>query len=168
MDLKEQEKLRNSPRDNIKILIINGPNLNRLGLREPEIYGENTLEDIGNVLKEERDKLGIELSFFQSNSEGSIIDAIQQATGGYDGIIINPGAYTHYSIAIRDAIAGESIPAVEVHISNIYKREEFRKNSVIAPVVLGQISGFGMYSYVLALYGIVNYLRCRYESDGKD
>jgi 3-dehydroquinate dehydratase-2 len=160
MDLKEQEKPHNSLRDNISILIINGPNLNRLGLREPEIYGESTLEDIEDILREEGDKLGVTLSFFQSNNEGSIVDAIQQATGKYDGIIINPGAYAHYSIAIRDAITGEKIPVVEVHISNIYKREEFRKNSVIAPVSIGQISGFGIYGYVLALYGIVNYLRC--------
>jgi 3-dehydroquinate dehydratase-2 len=161
MDLKEQEKLHNSPKDNINILVINGPNLNRLGLREPEIYGRTTLKDVENLLKEEGDKIGVGLDFFQSNSEGSIVDAIQQANDRYDGIIINPGAYTHYSIAIRDAIAGEDIPTVEVHISNIYKREEFRKTSVIAPVAMGQISGFGIYSYVLALYGIVNYLRCK-------
>ncbi|MGB9682202.1 MAG: type II 3-dehydroquinate dehydratase [bacterium] len=161
MDSREQERLHNSPRDNISILVINGPNLNRLGLREPEIYGNATLEDVENLLKEEGNKLGVSLSFFHSNSEGSIIDAIQQANNRYDGIIINPGAYTHYSIAIRDAIAGENIPTVEVHISNIYKREEFRKNSVIAPVVVGQISGFGIYGYILALYGIINYLRCK-------
>jgi len=161
MDLKEQEKLHNSPKDNINILVINGPNLNRLGLREPEIYGRTTLKDVENLLKEEGDKIGVGLDFFQSNNEGSIVDAIQQANDRYDGIIINPGAYTHYSIAIRDAIAGEDIPTVEVHISNIYKREEFRKTSVIAPVAMGQISGFGIYSYVLALYGIVNYLRCK-------
>jgi 3-dehydroquinate dehydratase-2 len=146
----------------MKVLVINGPNLNRLGLREPEIYGSFTLADLERVLKEEGEVLGIELDFFQSNSEGAIVDAIQEARGRYQGIIINPGAYTHYSIAIRDAIAGEGIPTVEVHISNIYKREEFRHHSLIAPVVIGQISGFGIYGYIMALYGLNNYLRSTY------
>jgi len=146
----------------MKVLVINGPNLNRLGLREPEIYGSFTLADLERVLKEEGEVLGIELDFFQSNSEGAIVDAIQEARGRYQGIIINPGAYTHYSIAIRDAIAGEGIPTVEVHISNIYKREEFRHHSLIAPVAIGQISGFGIYGYIMALYGLNNYLRSTY------
>jgi len=162
MDSRGQERLPNSPRDKMKVLVINGPNLNRLGLREPEIYGSFTLADLERALKKEGEVLGIELDFFQSNSEGAIVDTIQQARGRYDGIIINPGAYTHYSIAIRDAIAGEGIPTVEVHISNIYKREEFRHHSVIAPVAIGQISGFGIYGYIMALYGLNNYLRSTY------
>lgn len=159
MDSREQERHLNSPRDKLKVLVINGPNLNRLGLREPEIYGKLTLSDLEEILRREGKVLGIDLDFFQSNSEGAIVDAIQQARDKYDGLIINPGAYTHYSIAIRDAIAGEGIPTVEVHISNIYKREEFRHHSLIAPVSIGQVSGFGFYGYVMALYGLNNYLR---------
>ncbi|MGC8971901.1 MAG: type II 3-dehydroquinate dehydratase [bacterium] len=162
MALREQERLLNSPRDRLKILVINGPNLNRLGLREPEIYGKLTLLDLEEILRREGETLGIDLDFFQSNSEGAIVDAIQQARDRYDGLIINPGAYTHYSIAIRDAIAGEGIPTVEVHISNIYKREDFRHHSLIAPVSIGQVSGFGFYGYVMALYGLNNYLRGNY------
>jgi len=142
--------------------VINGPNLNRLGLREPEIYGRFTMKDLENLIREEGEALGLKVDFFQSNSEGAIIESIQNAKNKYDGIIINPGAYTHYSIAIRDAIAGENIPTVEVHISNIYKREEFRHHSLIAPVAIGQIAGFGIYGYTLALYGLNNYLRGKY------
>ncbi|MBC7320799.1 type II 3-dehydroquinate dehydratase [bacterium] len=159
---REQEKPLNSPRDKLRVLVINGPNLNRLGLREPDIYGRLTLADLEEILRKEGEILGLELDFFQSNSEGAIVDAIQQAKGRYDGLIINPGAYTHYSIAIRDAIAGEGIPTVEVHISNIYKREDFRHRSFIAPVAIGQITGFGIYGYILALYGLNNYLRGNY------
>ena len=162
MDLRELERLPNSPRDKLQILVINGPNLNRLGLREPEIYGSFTIEDLENLIREEGEALGLKVDFFQSNSEGAIIESIQNAKNKYDGIIINPGAYTHYSIAIRDAIAGENIPTVEVHISNIYKREEFRHHSLIAPVAIGQIAGFGIYGYILALYGLNNYLRGKY------
>ncbi len=162
MGLREPGKPHNSPRDKLRILVINGPNLNRLGLREPEVYGRLTLKDLEELLKKEGEVLGLDIDFFQSNSEGEIIDSIQDAKDKYDGIIINPGAYTHYSIAIRDAIAGENIPTVEVHISNIYKREEFRHHSLIAPVAIGQISGFGIYGYLLALYGINNYLRGKY------
>lgn len=159
---REQGKPLNSPRDKLRVLVINGPNLNRLGLREPDIYGRFTLVDLEEILRKEGETLGVELDFFQSNSEGAIVDAIQQAKGRYDGLIINPGAYTHYSIAIRDAIAGEGIPTVEVHISNIYKREDFRHHSFIAPVAIGQITGFGIYGYVIALYGLNNYLRGNY------
>ncbi|MCX7796416.1 MAG: type II 3-dehydroquinate dehydratase [bacterium] len=162
MDSKEQERHLNSPRDRLKVLVINGPNLNRLGLREPDIYGRFTLVDLEEILRKEGEVLGLDLDFFQSNSEGAIVDVIQQAKGKYDGIIINPGAYTHYSIAIRDAIAGEGIPTVEIHISNIYKREEFRHHSFIAPVAIGQITGFGIYGYILALYGLNTYLRGNY------
>ncbi|MBZ4666440.1 type II 3-dehydroquinate dehydratase [Mahella sp.] len=135
-----------------KILIINGPNLNMLGIREPGIYGDDTLESITKGLKSFAESYGIELDALQSNSEGNIIDAIQAAYGRYDGIIINAGAYTHYSYAIRDAIASVHIPTIEVHISNIYSREDFREHSVIAPVCIGQISGLGPMAYKLALY----------------
>ncbi|AEE95961.1 type II 3-dehydroquinate dehydratase [Mahella australiensis] len=135
-----------------KILIINGPNLNILGIREPGIYGHDTLESIIEGLKSIAESHGIELDALQSNSEGDIIDAIHAAYGRYDGIIINAGAYTHYSYAIRDAIAGIHIPTIEVHISNIYSREGFREHSVIAPVCVGQISGLGPMVYKLALY----------------
>lgn len=141
-----------------KILILNGPNLNMLGVREPGIYGQFKLEEINkNILKEAK-KLGCEVDFFQSNSEGELINKIQASYQKYNGIIINPAAYTHYSIAIRDALAAVKIPTVEVHLSNIHAREEFRKNSVIAPVAIGQISGFGWYSYILALSAMKNYL----------
>lgn len=132
-----------------KILIIHGPNLNLLGSREPELYGSKTLEEINYELKEEAKKLGLEIEIAQSNHEGEIVDLIQQTTT--DLLIINPGAYTHTSIAIADAIAGKEIPTIEVHLSNIYKREEFRHKSMIAPVAIGQISGFGGASYLLAL-----------------
>ena len=134
-----------------KVLVINGPNLNLLGTREKNIYGERTLADIENMLKEEADKLRMEVEFFQSNHEGDIIDKIHDARGKFDYIIINPGAYTHYSIAIRDAVKAVEIPTIEVHLSNIHSREEFRQKSVIAPVCVGQISGLGSIGYLLAL-----------------
>lgn len=135
------------------ILVLNGPNLNLLGKREPEIYGDLTLNDLQEYLKKETDPK-VELIFFQSNTEGEIIDFIQKNADRADGLIINPGAYTHYSYAIRDVIAATGIDAVEVHISNIHRREEFRQRSVIAPVCQGQISGLGFRSYLAAL----NYL----------
>ena len=135
-----------------RILVVHGPNLNMLGTRETGVYGETTLEAIDQMITAEAGKHGLEAEFFQSNHEGAIIDRVQQArAGGFDCIIINPGAFTHYSIAIRDAIAGIDIPVIEVHISNIYTREEFRHKSVIAPVAVGQISGFGAHSYVVAV-----------------
>jgi len=137
-----------------RVLVINGPNLNLLGSREKSIYGEKTLADIENMLKEEADNLGIEIGFFQSNHEGYIIDKIHDARGKFDYIIINPGAYTHYSIAIRDALKAVEIPTIEVHLSNIYSREEFREKSVIAPVCVGQISGLGSTGYLLALKAV--------------
>lgn len=137
-----------------RVLVINGPNLNLLGSREKNIYGEKTLAEIENMMKEEADKLGIEIFFFQSNHEGDIIDKIHDARGKFDYIIINPGAYTHYSIAIRDALKAVEIPSIEVHLSNIYGREEFRAKSVIAPVCTGQISGFGSTGYLLALMAV--------------
>lgn len=134
-----------------KILIINGPNLNLLGTREPEIYGKTTLKDIENEIKNRAEQLKVEVEFFQSNHEGEIVDKICGAKGKFDAVIINPAAYTHTSVAIRDAFAAVDIPAIEVHISNVYSREEFRHNSLIAPVVIGQIAGLGIQGYLLAL-----------------
>jgi 3-dehydroquinate dehydratase-2 len=133
------------------VLVINGPNLNILGKREPEIYGAETLEDIISKIEDKAKGLNLIVEFIQSNHEGVIIDKIHESMGKKDYIIINPGAFTHYSYAIRDAIKGAGIPAIEVHISNIHAREEFRKTSVIAPVCLGQISGLGSNGYLLAL-----------------
>lgn len=142
-----------------KILVINGPNINMLGIRNKEIYGSISLERINEEIIKEALELGVEVSFFQSNIEGELVTKIQQAIDSYSGIIINPGAYAHYSIALRDAIEAVRLPCVEVHISNIYAREEFRHKSVIAPVCKGQISGFGYKGYILALIGVVDYLR---------
>src|ERR1700757_1627333 len=142
----------------MKILVIHGPNLNLLGKREPQIYGNTTLEEINSLLKKEADALGVQIESFQSNSEGEIVNRIQEAMGKSDGIVINPGAYTHTSVAIRDAISSTGIPTVEVHISNIYKREGFRKKSFISGVALGIISGFGKDSYMLGLKGLVSHL----------
>lgn len=141
----------------MKILIVNGPNINLLGTREPEIYGSLTLDDIQNELEDYAKSIGVGLVFFQSNVEGEIVNAVQKAKHewGCSGIVINPAAYTHTSVAIRDAISAVSLPAVEVHLSNIHAREEFRKNSFIAPVCIGQISGFGSDSYKLGLKGLV-------------
>lgn len=136
----------------MKVLVIHGPNLNMLGKREPEIYGTFSLDDVNNKLTALATKLGVKLSIMQSNSEAEMIDAIQKKD--YDALIINPAAYTHTSIAIRDAISAGGKPAVEVHISNIHKREEFRRKSYIAEVATGQISGFGGDSYLLALRAV--------------
>ena len=143
----------------MKILIINGPNLNLLGDREKENYGEETLDTINSEMKDLTKQLSVEVEFFQSNTEGAIVDKIQGAKRIFDGIIINPAAYTHTSIALRDALLAVKIPAVEVHLSNIYSREEFRNHSYIAPVCIGQISGFRKNSYLLALRAIVNHLK---------
>lgn len=138
----------------MKILVINGPNLNLLGEREPNIYGDESLKAINDELYAVAQNLGHEISFFQSNSEGSIIDSIHAARLEYDGIVLNAGAYTHYSYAIHDAIAAIKIPVIEVHLSNISSRDEFRKKSVIAPVCAGSIAGFGKYSYMLAIQAL--------------
>lgn len=133
------------------VLILHGPNLNLLGTREPEIYGALTLEDINRALAERGREAGLTLDFFQSNHEGALVDAVQGAQGKYEFIILNAAAYTHYSIALRDAIAAVEVPVIEVHLSNIHRREAFRHRSVIAPVVMGQICGFGAESYLAAL-----------------
>lgn len=138
----------------MKILVINGPNLNLLGEREPTIYGDESLKSINDELCEAANKLGHELSFFQSNSEGGIIDSIHAARLDFDGIVLNAGAYTHYSYAIHDAINAIKIPVIEVHLSNISSRDEFRKKSVIAPACAGSIAGFGKYSYMLAVQAL--------------
>lgn len=139
----------------MKILIIHGPNLNLLGKREADIYGTKTLDEINALLKKLAKELKVELDIKQSNHEGGIVDLIQNSKQ-YAALVINPAAYTHTSIAIRDAIAAVEIPAVEVHLSNIHKREEFRQKSLIAPVAYGQISGFGYESYLLGLRAAVS------------
>ncbi|MEO1374047.1 MAG: type II 3-dehydroquinate dehydratase [Cyanobacteria bacterium J06635_10] len=143
----------------LSILVLHGPNLNLLGQREPEIYGSLTLADINGLLIEEGRLLSANVSAVQSNHEGALVDAIHDALFKYQGIIINAGAYTHTSVALRDAIAGVNIPTVEVHLSNIYRREEFRHHSYIAPAAIGQISGFGAKSYLLGLQALVHHLR---------
>jgi 3-dehydroquinate dehydratase-2 len=142
----------------MKILVINGVNLNMLGVREPEKYGNLTLKELEKDLYEYSFELGINLETFQSNFEGEIVEKIHSAKDNFDGIVINAGAYTHTSIAIRDAISAVNIPTVEVHITNIYKREEFRHHSYLAPVCLGQITGFGINSYKLGLKAVVDFL----------
>lgn len=148
----------------MNILVIHGPNLGLLGKREPDIYGSETLDDINaklSALARQSDPGG-SLEFFQSNSEGEIVDAIQKVPGKFDGIVINPAAYTHTSVAVRDAILSVGVPAVEVHISNIHKREEFRHKSFVSPAALGVVSGFGSASYTLGLRGLLEHL-----ADGK-
>ncbi|MCE2887756.1 MAG: type II 3-dehydroquinate dehydratase [Pseudanabaena sp. 42896M_M3] len=142
----------------MKILVLHGPNLNMLGLREPEVYGITTLAQINDRLAQDALELGAELGFLQSNHEGVLVDAIHAAFQVQQGILINPAAFTHTSVALRDAIASVNIPTVEVHLSNVYKREEFRHHSFIAPIAIGQISGFGAESYRLGLRALVNHL----------
>jgi 3-dehydroquinate dehydratase II len=143
----------------ISILVLNGPNLNLLGQREPGIYGALTLDEIVLSLQAQAKSLEVSLTALQSNHEGLLVDAIHAALGVQDGILINAGAYTHTSVALRDAIAGVALPTVEVHLSNIYRREEFRHHSYLAPITIGQISGFGADSYRLGLDALVQHLR---------
>lgn len=145
----------------LSILVLHGPNLNLLGQREPGIYGSVTLEEINRLLVAEGVKLQAEVSHMQSNHEGVLVDAIHSASQEHQGIVINAGAYTHTSVAIRDAIASVKLPTVEVHLSNIYQREAFRHYSYIAPVAIGQISGFGAESYRLGLIALIGHLKSR-------
>jgi len=142
----------------MKILVMHGPNLNLIGTREPSIYGNITINEINSAISAFALKMGIEVNIVQSNSEGELIERIHSAIGLYDGILINPAAYTHTSIAIRDALSAAALPVVEVHLSNIHSREEFRSRSFIAPIAVGQISGFGPDSYLLGLRAIFNHL----------
>jgi len=144
-----------------KILIIHGPNLNLLGRRERDIYGDTSLEEINNRSKRHAADAGYEIDTFQSNNEGDIVDAVHRTVGQYDGAVINPAAFTHTSVAIRDAIAAVDIPFVEVHLSNIHAREEFRRISLTAPVCIGQISGFGPDSYLAAIDALIRFLANR-------
>jgi 3-dehydroquinate dehydratase II len=143
----------------MKILVINGPNLNMLGIREPEKYGSTSLVDIEKELHAYSFELGVGIETFQNNIEGEIINKIQQALNNFDGIIINPGGYTHTSVAIRDAISSVNLPCVEIHMTNIHAREEFRQKSLIAPVCIGQIAGFGKNGYKLALKALVECIK---------
>jgi len=143
----------------LSILVLHGPNLNLLGLREPGIYGSLTMSEINRLLESKAMELQVNISAMQSNHEGFLVDAIHGSLGKHQGIVINAGAHTHTSVALRDAIAAVDLPTVEVHLSNIYRREDFRHHSYIAPVVIGQISGFGSQSYLLGLEALVYYLR---------
>jgi len=143
----------------MRVLVLHGPNLNLLGTREPGVYGKLTLADINSALSTLAGELGCEVTIFQSNSESALIDTIHSAAASCDGILINPAAYTHTSIALRDAITAVALPVVEVHLSNIHAREKFRARSFIAPVAVGQVSGFGLDSYLLGLRAVFNHIK---------
>ena len=137
-----------------RVLILNGPKMNMLGKREPSVYGHLSLEEMNRKILEKAESIGIQADFFQSSHEGALIDRLHQSYGNYDAVILNAAAYTHYSIAIRDAVKASGVPVIEVHMSNVHAREEFRHKSVLSPVCIGQICGFGINSYIAALYVI--------------
>lgn len=143
------------------ILVLHGPNLNLLGVREPQVYGRLSLDDVRQRLDALASELGVRLSHHQDNSEGGLIDRIHAAMGQCDGVVFNPGGYTHTSVALRDALSGTGLPFVEVHLSNVHAREPFRHKSLLAPVAVGQVAGFGVESYTLGLRGLVEWLRQR-------
>lgn len=143
----------------MRVLIIHGPNLNLLGQRKKEIYGDKSLDEVNSMLKRQAAELGMEVAFLHSNSEGELVDFIQNESPKADGVIINPGALTHYGLSLRDALSDSNLPVIEVHLSNIYAREEFRHRSVIAPVAKGQISGLGFRGYIAALRTMAAELR---------
>jgi 3-dehydroquinate dehydratase-2 len=143
----------------MKILVINGPNLNLLGKRNKAIYGDKSLAELNTLLKKRGESLGVDIVSFQSNSEGALIDFIQKHSSEANGIVINPGALTHYGLSLRDALADSGLPVIEVHLSNIYAREEWRAKSVIAPIARGQISGLGWRGYIAALHTLVGELK---------
>jgi len=146
-----------------KILVLHGPNLNRLGKREPEVYGKQTLAEINTDIEKFLQLQQYQMKSYQSNVEGELIEQIHNAEGNFDGLVFNPGAFTHYSIALRDAISSVTTPVIEVHLSNIYSREEFRHHSVLSAVCIGQITGFGAYSYILGCSGLIQYLQQKCE-----
>ncbi len=145
----------------MRVLVLNGPNLNLLGAREPRVYGTSTLDEIEASLLSLGRELGVELEFFQSNHEGALVDRVQQAPGRFDGILINPAAYTHTSVALRDALVAVEVPFVEVHLSNIHAREAFRRRSLLSDRAVGVVTGFGPHSYALGLRGLVHHLKAR-------
>lgn len=152
----------------VRILVLHGPNLNLLGTREPEKYGKARLSEINRSISALAEREGVSVEMFQSNSEGALVDRIQGAMGKFDALVMNPAAYTHTSIAIRDALLSVQIPTVEVHLSNIHGRENFRKNSLIADVAIGQVSGFGAQSYLLGVLGAIRYLAEQGDSGERD